>query len=388
MTHTLSDRSKNIGSASSIQQNELVYKKIREGKNPIILSYGEAPFRVPEIKLDTKYWDSGCHYTDGLGHPLFRKEIAEYEATVHSATVDPEKNILVSAGSKVISYFISLAYLNPGDRIVLHEPSWVSYQEHARLCGAETLFVGLDEGLEGVKREIRSDPKVKIVYLNNPNNPRGHVYQEIELLDLARFCQSRDVILAVDESYSDFVISEKFFSCSKLINDYRPVIVFNSMSKNFGLSGWRLGYCVAHQDTIAILNKFNQHLITCAPTCLQLALVGKLASMNKIIRPQIEALNNKRIEVCNLLDSFRFKFLTGSSTFYIFIDISKKISDTKPFVLDLLEKDNVSLIPGGAYGKSTAGFLRLSFAVEPIERIKEGLNLLALRLNENNEKRI
>jgi aspartate/methionine/tyrosine aminotransferase len=380
MRNISSVRSKSMGSASSIQQNELVYKKIRGGHDPIILSYGEAPFKVPEITLDSAYWDIGCHYTDGLGHPSFRREISDYEARVHSVVADPDKNILVSAGSKIISYFICLAYLNPGEKILLHEPSWVSYQEHARLCEGTTVFVNYDAGLEDIKQKIRDDQKIRIIYLNNPNNPRGHVYQEDELLELAVFCQARSVILAIDESYSDFVIRERFFSCGKLINDYSCVIVFNSMSKNFGLSGWRLGYCLANQESILTLNRFNQHLITCAPTCLQLSLVGKLSSMADIIRPQILALDSKRDEVCKLLKNRELSYLDGSSTFYIFIDISEKIKDTKQFVLDLLDEDNISLIPGGAYGESTSGFLRLSFAIEPIERIEKALDILASRL--------
>jgi aspartate aminotransferase/aminotransferase len=380
MKNKASNRSLNIGSASSIQQNELVYRKIREGKDPIILSYGEAPFKLPEMQLEGRYWESGCHYTDGLGHPLFRAEIADYEQRAHDAFVDPESNILVSAGSKVISYFIALAFLDPGDKIILHEPSWVSYQEHARLCGASTVFVDYKEGLNALKEKIADDSGIKIVYLNNPNNPRGHVYKETELTDLAKFCQSRGIVLAVDESYSDFVVEEPFYSCVKLIKEYSQVIVFNSMSKNFGLSGWRLGYCISNPDTIAILNKFNQHLVTCAPTCLQLALVGKLSMLSSVIRPQIESLNRKRSEVIKLLNYYNFKYLHGSSTFYIFVDVSDSIKDTKLFVLRLLDEDNVSLIPGGAYGKSTSGFLRLSFAVEPIERIKHALELLAAKL--------
>ena len=376
-----SKRSSNVGSASSIQQNELVYQKIRQGKNPIILSYGEAPFKISPLAFQSKDWERGCHYSEGLGVPEFRREISAYIKETTGVDVSPDENILVSAGSKIISYFICQAVLDEGDEVLLHEPSWVSYQEHAKLNGARTIFLEHDRPISEFEEIYSQHKKTKLIFLNNPNNPRGYVYKEKELAGLAKFCLKNDIYLAIDESYSEFVVDEYFFSGINLIKDFPNVAVFNSISKNFGLSGWRIGYCVGNKDFILILNKFNQHLITCAPTCLQLALVGKLQLLREEIKPQLIDLNRKREIVIALLEKFGFKYLTGSSTFYVFIDVSDKIPDTKNFVIDFLNESDVSFIPGGAYGKSTSGFLRLSFAVESIERIDEALFLLKNSLN-------
>lgn len=373
-------RSQHIGSASSIQQNELVYKKKRDGFDPVILSYGEAPFRVDKILFNDNDWDRGCHYSEGLGVPEFRAEIANYTNKHFNTAISAKDNIMVSAGSKIISYYIAQAILNPGDSIVLHEPAWVSYQEHARLSGASTLYLGHKMRINEIDKIISKESSVKLVYLNNPNNPRGTVYTKDELIWLAEYCKNSGTYLAVDESYSDFVVDNTFFSCASLINNHDNVIVFNSLSKNFGLSGWRLGYCIANENTIKILNKFNQHLITCAPTCLQLALVGCLDLLRQSIQPQIRELNQKRKLVLELLDKHGFEYLSGTSTFYIFIDVSNYVSDTKQFVVDFLEEDNISLIPGGAYGENTSGFLRLSFAIEPLDRIDYALSQLSKRL--------
>lgn len=376
-----SNKSHEIGVASSIQQNELVYKKLREGKNPIILSYGEAPFKINPFLLHEKYWDRGCHYSEGLGVPEFRQELATHILDVTGVEISWERNILISAGSKIISYFIAQSLLNPGDSIMLHEPSWVSYQEHAKLNQANTAFLDYTKSVYDFEGLYKLNPNTKLIYLNNPNNPRGYVYKEKELRWLANFCFENNICLALDESYSDFVVDEEFYSGIALFEDFPNVIVLNSISKNFGLSGWRIGYCIGSEEFINALNKFNQHLITCAPTCLQLALVGKLSQLRKEIKPQLSSLNEKRSDVIKLLQRFGFKYLSGSSTFYIFIDISDKVSDTKKFVLEFLEEDNVSLIPGGAYGKSTSGFLRLSFAIEPLDRIETALSRLYSKLN-------
>jgi len=373
-------RSLEIGAASSIQQNEIVYRKKRDGEDPIVLSYGEAPFKLSPLSIAPEDWDRGCHYSEGLGVPEFRQEIAKYIKLSTNIDISFEKNILVSAGSKIISYFIAQAILNNGDSILLHEPSWVSYQEHAKLSQGNTIFLGHDQSLFAMEDIFLSNKNIKLIYLNNPNNPRGYVYSRTELTWLAEFCLKKGVTLALDESYSDFVISEPFFSGINLIESFPNVIVFNSLSKNFGLSGWRLGYCVASENLIGVLNKFNQHLITCAPTALQLSLVGKLQILRDEIRPQIEVLGSKRLEVLKLLDQYGLRYLSGSSTFYVFLDVSEWLPDTKQFVIDFLESDNVSLIPGGAYGQSTQGFLRLSFAIEPIDRIDLGLSRLMVKL--------
>ena len=372
-----SKQTQEIGAASSIQQNEIVYKMRREGGDPIILSYGEAPFKISPFSPSATDWDRGCHYSEGLGVPEFRQEIANDIAEVTGVKVSWEKNILISAGSKIISYFIAQSLLNPGDNIMLHEPSWVSYQEHAKLNRATTTFLDHSLPIQNFEALYKLNPNTRLIYLNNPNNPRGYVYNEKDLRWLANFCTENGICLAIDESYSDFVIDEDFCSGITLLKEFPNVVVFNSISKNFGLSGWRIGYCVGNEEIISTLNKFNQHLITCAPTCLQLALVGKLSNLRNEIRPQLISLNKKRSDVILLLKKYGFDYLSGSSTFYFFIDVSDKINDTKKFVIDFLKEYDVSLIPGGAYGKSTSGFLRLSFAIESIERIE--LALLRLR---------
>lgn len=376
-----SDRTNSIGSASSIAQNELVYKLRREGKNPIILSYGEAPFRTTPLVSKPSDWDRGSHYSEGLGVPELRNDIVDYCVKYYGFSVDPETEVMITAGSKIASYYISQLFLNPNDSILLHEPSWVSYQEHARLSGAKTNFISFGENIHEAKKYISTN-NLKLVYINNPNNPRGYVYTEEELRYLAELCEYKDIILAVDESYSDFCINKKFYSAGKLIKNFRNVVLLNSFSKNFGLSGWRLGYVMARSDVISGLNKFNQHLMTCASTNLQLTLVGNLENLRKEIQPQIKEINNKRNSVEKILKRHGVKYLSGDSTFYIFLDYRDKIKNTKTFVIDLLNKKGVSIIPGSSYGKSTEGFLRLSFAIESLERIEHGILMISELLTE------
>lgn len=378
----LSNKVTEIGAASSIQQNEKVYELIDRGVDPIILSYGEAPFRIRPILPSLKDWDRGSHYSPGLGVPEFRENIAEYSRTWHKFEVNWAENILVTAGSKIGFYYVFMAFMNSGDNLVLHEPSWVSYQEHAKLCGGETRFIGSDRPLYEtlVATYTKSD---KIVCINNPNNPRGTVYSEQELRSVADFCQKNSMLFVIDESYSDFCLNGSFFSAGKLVEEgNKNVVVLNSISKNFGLSGWRLGYIIASHTVISYLNKINQHLMTCASTNLQLALVNQLDSIRNQVEPQIRRLQYKRIKLEELLKKMNITFLSGSATFYHFLDFRNQIDDSVDFVGSLLDEKYVSLIPGKSYGHSTEGFLRLSFAIEPLERIEEGLVRLKDYLND------
>ena len=130
-----SNRVQKIGDASSILQNELVYKKVSEGVNPIILSYGEAPFSISEFDLGTLNCEAGAHYSQSAGVPEFCDEILSLHKNDFGRNNLKRENILVSCGSKVINYLINQAFINDGDVALLHEPSWVSYQEHIKLSG-------------------------------------------------------------------------------------------------------------------------------------------------------------------------------------------------------------------------------------------------------------
>jgi len=371
-----SSRSQKVGDASSILQNELVYKKVNEGINPIILSYGEAPFSLTEFDLGVLNSEAGAHYSYSAGVPEFCDDIVKLYKTEGLPSRLTRDNILVSCGSKIINYLITLAFVEDQDVALLHEPAWVSYQEHIKLSGGIVDFIPHEETLFDIENRLAENKRIKFLVINNPNNPRGYLYSEDEIRWAAKVCAKYEVILLIDESYSDFCGNDTFFSGANLVGDFKNVIILNSLSKNFSLSGWRLGYMIADPEIIKQVNKLNQHLITCAPTVLQLALVGKLDALRSHIKPQMVALSTKREMVEKLLIKHGFKFLTGSSTFYFFIDVSEYILDTKEFVLDLLDRRHVSIIPGGAYGASTGGFIRLSFAIEPLDKIDIGLKII------------
>ena len=367
-----------IGPASSIELNEKVYKLKNEGFDPIVLSYGEAPFIFDSLSLADVDFNSGAHYSDSRGVLSFREKLLTYYRNKYQTELSVDQ-FMVTAGSKIGSYIALQTILNEGDAILLHEPSWVSYQEHAKLCGASTSFIPIKVGVTEFKKYFENN--TKILVLNNPNNPRGTLYSEEEIRYCARLCQDHGAYLLVDESYSDFVEDGEFFSVASLIQEFENVIALNSISKNFGLSGWRVGYLVANVGYLRDAIKLNQHLITCAPTILQNYLASNFDELLKCTRDQVLALMFKRKEVQLLLDRLGIKYLSGGATFYFFLDLSHYNIEAKSFCIDLLETDKVAIIPGNAYGNSLSSYVRLSFGIESLPRIEEGLNRMLKKMS-------
>jgi aspartate aminotransferase/aminotransferase len=217
------------------------------------------------------------------------------------------------------------------------------------------------------------DSNTKVLILNNPNNPRGLLYTEQEIRDCASMCKKHNAYLLVDESYSDFIGDDSFFSVASLIHEFDNVVALNSISKNFGLSGWRIGYLISNQSFLNYAGRLNRHLITCAPTILQNFLAANFDQLLAATRGQLLDLMRKRKDVKKLLDRLGIKYLSGDSTFYFFLDVKDYNIEAKSFCLDLLKNENVAIIPGNAYGNNLKDFLRISFGVESLDRIEIGM---------------
>ncbi|MEM9035778.1 MAG: pyridoxal phosphate-dependent aminotransferase [Actinomycetota bacterium] len=363
-----------IPPALSVWVNQLVYDLRRLGRDVTTLSLGEAFFEIPRFSFEALDFERGYHYSDSQGLPELRDRIAEYYRDHYGAAVDGASEVLVSAGSKPIIAMCMQALLDPGDEVVIHEPAWLSYQEQARLCGASVRFVRHDVPLASFGEHL--GPRTRLVILNNPNNPAGWVYGADELVGLATTCRRNGAFLMVDEAYSDFVLDGSFRALPSLVPDLDGVIAVNSLSKNMGMSGWRIGYAIAQPALIDRLLKLNQHLITCAPTVLQQYLVRYFDEILAHTLPQVRAVVEKRERVGALLDRRGIDRLPGGATFYYFLDVGDFDGDTMDLVLALLLEHDVALVPGGAYGASTADHVRLSIGTETEERIDAALGAL------------
>jgi aspartate/methionine/tyrosine aminotransferase len=360
--------------ATSIEVNQIVYDLKRAGYDPTVMSLGEAYFDLPLFDFSKIDVERGYHYSDSQGLPELRDKIAEYYETRYGAKVDGKNEILISAGSKPVIYMAMLTALDPGDEVLIHEPCWLSYPHQAKLAGAVPKFIPYDVAPSDFGQYLTD--KTKMLVINNPNNPAGRLYSRDELSALYELCRTRGIYIMVDEAYSDFVIDEPFVSLADVVPDKDGIIVVNSLSKNLGMSGWRIGYAIAHPIFIANLLKVNQHLITCAPTVLLQYCTQYLDDILSITLPQVRNVVEKRRRVAAMMDELRLNRIPGGSTFYFMLSLDDFPGTAEQFVDYLLLKCFISVVPGTAYGDSTARFVRLSIGAESEERIWEALQII------------
>jgi aspartate/methionine/tyrosine aminotransferase len=365
---------KNIPQALSVYINQVAYDLKSQGQKIITLSLGEAFFDIPEFDYNDIDIKQGYHYSDSLGLPSLRQKIAGYYHKHYDVSFDAGSEILITAGSKPAIFMCMLTVLDKGDEVLIHEPAWLSYQEQARLAGGEAKFIPYHEDSFSFKTYFTD--KTKMLILNNPNNPQGKLYSKDELIHIYNQCKKHQVFLLVDEAYSDFVTDDKFISAGCALKDKDNLFIVNSLSKNFGMSGWRIGYVVSNKYLIHQLLKLNQHLITCAPTLLMLYTDKHFDKLKKSTLPQAIEVTKKRLQIIEIINDLGMNYLSGSATFYIFLDVAKYKGSTFDLAMYLLVKHGIAVVPGIAYGESTEGFIRISVGVEDIETTSSALKII------------
>ncbi|CAB3920858.1 MULTISPECIES: pyridoxal phosphate-dependent aminotransferase [Achromobacter] len=370
----ISNHASALQEAVSVRYNNAVYELKRSGQDIIVLSLGEAFFELPPVSLDGLPHPEGLHYSHSRGVPELRERVALYYRKTYGVNVDPDNEILFTSGSKAAIYFSMMAVLNPGDDVLIPEPMWVSYPEQARLCLANPITIPFPSKISDFERYLTD--KTRLLIINNPNNPTGYVYSKRELQYLADLARANDIYLLSDEAYSDFLVNDEFVSAGRLDNTKSHTIVCNSISKNLGISGWRIGYAISNSQLIHQLLKINQHVITCPATNLQHYLVQNFDSLIQTTSPQITHVVKKRAVVAEYLQSQSLEYVTGTAGFYLFVSIAPSLMDSERFALRLLHEHQVCAVPGIGYGPSCDKFIRLSVGSEPLERIYRGIDAI------------
>ena len=370
----ISEKVKNIPEALSIYMNQLVYSLKRNNEKIKVLSLGEAYFDIPLFDFQKMDFTKGYHYSESRGLPELRSKIAGYYTKQYSAPVNGEDELLISAGSKPIIYMAIQAVINDGDEVLMPEPAWLSYPEQIKLAGGIPRYIPYYEPVNRYVDFITE--KTKILIINNPNNPAGRSYTRQELEHIYRICRERGVYVLSDEAYSDFTLNGSFTSLANIAPDKDGIIVVNSLSKNFGISGWRIGYVIAAPYLIDHILKLNQHLITCGATILNMYLAKYFDELIAITLPQAKAVVDRRKVITDYMDEIGLDHLEGNATFYCFVNIGSYGHSSLDYCLYLLFRYHIAAVPGSAYGSSTERFIRIGVGAEPIESLKESIDII------------
>lgn len=363
-----------ISEAGSIRINQLVTDGKRAGRDITVLSLGEAFFDIPMYDLAKIDFARGYHYSDSRGLPALRTKIAEVYRHEYGVHADPDTQVLVSTGSKTCIYLALLALVEPGDEVLVQEPYWLSYPAQVRLARGVPVAVPHWTRPPGFREYFT--PRTKVVILNNPNNPAGSVYSAESLRYLHDLCVEHGATLLVDEAYSDFCLDGSFSSSGRLDPALRNLVVVNSLSKNMGMSGWRLGYVLASEKVVADVLKLNQHIVTCAPTVLQQYCATYFDEIRGCVAPQIRAVVEKRNRLFDVMMELGLQAMAGASTFYFFVDVRAAGMTSEAYAEALLREHAIAVVPGRYYGTSTDGYVRVGVGTEPEGRIVAALEVI------------
>lgn len=374
------DIAENSAQAMSIKYNTMVYEAQRKGKDVLVMSLGEAFFDIPLFPMDDLPYPGMYHYSNSRGIPELREKLSEFFLEKYDIPFNYEKEIIITAGSKAAIHFAFMAIINPGEEVIIPEPYWVSYPEQVKLCYGKPVTVPYHVPVSDFEKYVTK--KTKAIVINTPNNPSGHVYTEPEIRELLRLAEKYDLWILSDEAYSEFVDDDSFISPAKIDRDKKHTIVFNSISKNYGISGWRLGYVIGNEQLIYNILKINQHVITCPATILEYYVVKYFRKILDYTEPQIKQLICNRRKIAQYMDGLGLKYLPGNATFYFFVSIAPSRLSSEQFASRLLHEYYISVVPGIGYGESCDQFVRVSVGTAELDEIYRGLTTMKRLIDE------
>ena len=323
-------------------------------------------------------------YTDNLGLIRLRREISTYVERQFQIGYHPEKEVLVAVGVSEALDIALRAVLNPGEKVIYHEPCYVSYSPSIRLAHAEPITVKTsaeDEFGIDPDRVIEAwEPGTKVLMLNFPTNPTGGVTKKAKLKRLAEFAEEKDLLVISDEIYSELTFEGEHTSIASLPGMRERTIFLHGFSKGFAMTGFRIGYACGPQALIEAMMKVHQYSMLCAPILSQEAAIEALKHGTPAVNKMKEAYQRRRDLIVRRFNEIGLTCHSPRGSFYAFPSIKSSGLSSMDFCQGLLEKEEVAIVPGTAFGESGAGYVRASFSTS-YERILEATDRMERYVN-------
>lgn len=356
---------------------------VSEMPDAISLGVGEPDFDTPwHIREEGIYsLEKGrTFYTSNSGLKELREEIVRYlERRIH-VSYDPLREVLITVGGSEGIDAAFRAMLNPGDEVLIPQPSYVSYEPCAVLADGVPVIIELKEENEFrlTKEELLAaiTDKTKILVLPFPNNPTGAIMEKEDLEAIAEVCIEKDIFVLSDEIYSELSYKGDHVSIASLPGMRERTILINGFSKAYAMTGWRLGYACGPADIIAQMTKIHQYAIMCAPTTSQYAAVEALRNGDEDVAMMRESYDQRRRFLMNAFQEMGLFCFEPYGAFYTFPSIKEFGMSSDEFATRFLEEEKVAVVPGTAFGACGEGFLRISYAYS-LEQLKEALGRLS-----------
>jgi aminotransferase len=345
------------------------------------LELGEPDFSMPTHITEAAIQalrDGFTRYTPNAGLEELREAISEKLNRENDIDVDPNEEILVTAGSMEALSLSALSTINENDEVVIPDPGYVSYEAQVLLAGGVPVPVPLREendfGLKVGDLEKVVTKKTRLLVMNYPSNPTGAVMRREDLKEITDFVTDRDILVLSDEPYERLVYpGGRHYSIAALPGMLEHTISVFSFSKTYAMTGMRIGFAVSGKELIRQMTKMQEHYVACVNTVAQKAAVAALRGPQTCVEDMLKEYTRRRDVVIEGLS--KIKMMTcrkPAGAFYAFPNMSRSGQDSKTFVRNLLKEAKVATVPGVAFGKRGEGHIRLSFATS-IENVKEAI---------------
>ena len=356
---------------------------VSEMPDAISLGVGEPDFDTPWHIRDEGIYalEKGrTFYTSNAGLKELREEIVRYlERRIHTS-YNPVDEVLITVGGSEGIDMAFRAMLNPGDEVLIPQPSYVSYEPCAVLADGVPVIIELkaENDFRLTKQELLSaiTDKTKILVLPFPNNPTGAIMEKKDLEEIAEVCIEKDIYVLSDEIYSELSYKGDHVSIASLPGMRERTILINGFSKAYAMTGWRLGYACGPAEIIGQMTKIHQYAIMCAPTNSQYAAVDALRNGDADVAMMRESYDQRRRFLMNAFREMGLSCFEPYGAFYTFPCIKEFDMTSDEFATRFLEEEKVAVVPGTAFGACGEGFLRISYAYS-LEQLKEALGRLA-----------
>lgn len=356
----------------------------------ISLGVGEPDFATP-YAISKAGMDSinlgKTQYTSNAGLFELRESISKFLSKRYNVNYSSEEVIITVGGSEGMDIALR-AIVNPGDEVLIADPSYVSYEPGVRLCGGIPIPVRC---LAKDKFKLTAEnfakavtPKTKAMIMSFPSNPTGAIMEEEDLRKLVEEIEKTDIIVITDEIYAELTYGRKHRSIASFEGMRERTIYISGFSKAFAMTGWRMGYVAGPQELLNIMLKIHQYVIMCAPTAGQYAALAGLEEGFKNDFEEVVKMRNeydrRRRFVVDRLNEIGLTCFEPEGAFYCFPCVSSTGLDGEEFANKLLNDYKVAVVPGGAFGRFGKDHIRISYAYS-VEKLKKALDMIEVFVN-------
>jgi len=346
----------------------------------ISLGIGEPDFATPEpiLKAGIRSLEAGeTHYTSNAGTFELRQALAAHLNRLYAVSYDPLREMVITVGVSEALYLAMTALLDPGEEVIIPTPCFVAYQAEVILAGGAPVEIPTraEDGfqLRPEALEAAITPRTKLILLGYPNNPTGAVATRQALLEVARLAEKYNLLVVSDELYDQLVYGVPHVCFASLPGMKKRTVLLGGFSKNYAMTGWRIGFAAAPADILRGLLRVHQYTIMSAPTTAQAAALEAIENGAPHVEEMRVEYNRRRELIVSGLNELGLATVEPHGAFYAFPSIAASGLDEETFAQKLLDEERVAVVPGSAFGPGGEGYVRCSYATA-YEKIEEALN--------------